>query len=187
MDKLDKLREAVRHKRDLDVQIDDLENRLSAHKQARYKLEHETLPEMFTQARVTKVAIEAEGNMPPYMARLQPYYKAVISADWPMDRQQRAFDLLDKLHLGDLIKTVVEITFGRDERKQTKTFLSTILKRKLIREDQVSCRQGVPWSTLTAAVRYHYESGQQLGDDELATLGATVGMAVTLKEEKVGP
>lgn len=184
-DKLDKLRDAVRTKRDLDLQITALETTLSERKQDRFKLEHETLPEMFINARVTKLTIEAEGNLPNYTAALAPYYKAVISAEWPEQKQQAAFALLDKLNLGDLIKTIVEVQFGRDERAATKKFLKALAK--LVSEEQIKTRQGVPWATLTAAIRYHYESGQQLSDAELATLGATVGMAVTLKEDKSGP
>jgi hypothetical protein len=184
-DKLDKLRDAVRHKRDLEFQINDLENRLSEHKQRRYTLEHETLPALFNQARVTSLALEPEGNLPAYKAVLAPYYKAVINTDWPLDKQMKAFKLLESLHLGDLIKTIVEIHFNRGEHKATKKFLAAI--KKLVRPDQINQKQGVPWATLTAAIRYHYEHGGQFSDDELATLGATVGFVVTLKEQKHGP
>ena len=181
VDKLDRLRTAVRAKRDLDLEITQIEERLSNQKQQRHKLEHETLPELFMQARVTALSIPAEGNLPPYKAKLQDYYKAVISADWPEERQQTAFNLLDKLGLGDLIKTIVEIRFGRDERAATQKLLTAI--RKLVRQDQINTRQGVQWQTLTAAIRAHYEGGDQLSDSELETLGATVGYNVTLKEE----
>jgi len=182
-DKLDKLRTAVRERRDLEIQIRDLEERLQKHKQARFKLEHETLPDMFMQARVTQVTVAKEGNLPPYKASLAPYYKAVIQAEWPIEKQQAAFDLLDKLRLGDLIKTVVEVAFARDDRKATKAFLAAI--KKLVHADQVRTKQTVPWGTLTAAIKYMYEhEGKQLGDEELNTLGATVGYAVTLKAEE---
>jgi len=182
-DKLDKLRTAVRNKRDLDLEINGLEDRLQQRKQVRFDLEHKTLPEMFMQARVTQITVAKEGNLPAYKASMAPYYKAVIQADWPSEKQQAAFDLLDKLDLGDLIKTLIEIQFGRNERKETKRFLAAI--KKLVRPDQIHARQGVPWGTLTAAIKYRYEhQGQQLGDDELATLGATVGYKVTLKAEE---
>jgi hypothetical protein len=180
-DKLDKLRQAVRAKRDLDVTITELEERLSKHKQARFELEHKTLPDMFMAARVTSLGLEREGNLPAYKASLGPYYKAVISAEWPVERQQQAFALLDKLKLGDLIKTIVEVHFGRGQRKATQQFIKAI--SKLVPKDTITERQGVPWATLTAAIKYHYENGGQLGDDELTTLGATVGYAVTLKPE----
>jgi hypothetical protein len=180
-DKLEKLRNAVRRKRDLDHTISDMEQRLAAHKQARMELEHKTLPDMFMAARVTALAVEPEGNMPAYRAELKDYYKAVISANWPDEKQQKAFALLEQLKLGDLIKTIVEVQFNRGERAAATKFLTAI--NKLVRADQIHERQGVPWTTLTAAIKEHYENGGQLGDNELATLGATVGFIVTLKEE----
>lgn len=181
-DNLAKLRAAVRQKRDLDIQIHEIEDRLSAHKQQRYELEHTTLPDMFMAARITALTLEPEGNLPPYRAKLAPYYKAVISADWPPEQQQAAFELLEKLKMSDIIRTIIEVHFGKGEGKATKAFLSAI--RKLVRPDQINQRRGVPWSTLTAAIRYYYEGQhKQLSDVELITLGATVGYAVTLKEE----
>jgi len=183
-DKLDQLRDAVREKRDLDLQIKSLEERLSEHKRKRFDLEHTILPDMFNNAGVTIVAIPQDGNLPAYKATLNPYYKANISAEWPKERQQAAFDLLETLDLGDLIKTIFEVHFKRNEHKETKQFALALAK--LVKAERITQRQGVPWSTLTAAIRNHYEGGDSLTQTQLDILGATIGMAVTLKEQRDG-
>jgi hypothetical protein len=183
-DKLDQLRTAVKQRRDLELQIKELDDELGLRKQARYTLDHTTLPNLFMQARTTIVGIEKDGNRPAYVAKLQPYYKAVISADWPKEKQDAAYALLDKLRMGDIIKMIVEVEFGKFERKAAKSFLAAI--KKLVRPNQVNVRQGVPWKTLTAALQDYYDKGGNLGDRDLETLGATVGHVVTLKEQNDG-
>jgi hypothetical protein len=176
-DALSAIRAAAIKRRDLGRLRVDLEARLIEVNKAAEALERTTLPDLFAAAGVARVDVDAVGNDAAFSAVLQPYYKANIQAAWPPEARDAAFAVLDDLGLGDLTKSVVAVTFGRDEAAALRDLVA-LLDREGVR---YTVARTVPWSTLTAAVRDIYDSGGRLGDDVLAAIGAVVGRIVKLK------
>jgi hypothetical protein len=182
-DKLDRVRDAVRNFRDLDLGIKVLEERAAEMRGRRLIMTMNTLPEIFMDAGVDSITLQSEGNMPAYQANLEDYYHAKISTDWDEEKQKEAYDLLEKRKSADIIKHTVEIRFGLKETKLFKQFMA-LFKGKAFKElkKRIVIRRSVPWNTLTALIRETYEKGGEFKDEELRLLGATVGKTVKLKE-----
>ena len=180
-DKLDQVRDAVRHFRDLDLEIHMLEERIKERKVSRYNMMMGTLPEIFMKSGIDSLSLQAEGNLPAYEASLNDYYHANVSTDWDDQQQEEAFDLLNKRKSADIIKHTIEIRFGLKETSLFKKFLALIRPNKEI-SSRVVVHKSVPWNTLTAMIRETYEKGGEFSDGELRILGATVGKIVKLKE-----
>lgn len=179
-DKLEQLRRAVRRMRDTERRIEDQTEVLKATKQLKLDMEQQELPTLFMEAGVDHVGLPAEGNLPAYDARLRPYYHASISADWDPEKQQRAFAVLTRLELEDLIKNIIEVTTGRGQNALAKKVIAALRKLKV----EFTVRRGVPWNSLTAAVKERYKRGEPMSDADLEALGATVGTVVKLEQRK---
>lgn len=177
-DALERVRDRVREVRDLTLEIEDREAALSALKQRRYEMLSKTLPDMFQELGINTLGLDAEKNMPEFVARSAPYYHANIGADWPEEKREAAFAWLRANDLGDLIKAVFQIEFGMKTTKQQKELRAALRKLKL----DYTATETVPWNSLTAAVRTMIE--REHHTPPLATLGATVGTVVTVKEVK---
>jgi hypothetical protein len=177
---MEKLRQTVRRKRDLELEIQDIEERLKGKRDEVRQMEGDVLPALFMEVGVDHVGIPAEGNIPGYDARLKPYYRANISGDWDEERQSAGFQLLEKLGAGDMIKTVIEVRVGRGQAALANKIIEAL--RKLGAE--FTARRGVPWNSLTAFVKERYQRGAPMGDADLRALGATVGTVVRLTARK---
>jgi hypothetical protein len=179
-DKLDALRAAARELRDKEREIADLDERLKAAKAEANEMRHKRLVDLMQEAGVDRVGLPAEGNQPAADAVLSPYYHAVIAADWEPDRRQVAFSWLESAGHGDLIKTVLTVAFGRDERARAKEIQQYLELMSIPYTAQLD----VPWNTLTAFVREQVEKYHSV--PPLETIGATVGQVVKLKARKTG-
>jgi len=189
-DKVDRLRDAARRARDLELEIKQMEDDLANSKRELLAMRHEELPDLMSQAGTTLWAIVAEGNLPAFVAKSAPYYKANIAAEWDAERRQRAFDWIaardpDTKGPGprggdnpDIIKTVITIELGRGERELAQKVEAGLRKQGI----PFSTRLDVPWNTLTAFVRELVEARKVMPPLDL--LGATVGRIVTIKPEK---
>lgn len=177
-DKLDKLRAAVREVRDLRRDEQDLTERLAQVKAQINEREGKTLPDLFTEAKVDHIGLEAEGNLPAYDAEMKPYYHANISAEWPMEQQQKGFDWLDENKFGDLIKSMYVVMVPRGARAKALEVEEALEKLGV----EYEVKLGVPWNTLTAWLKERVEKFKSTPPLDL--LGATVGKVVKLKERK---
>jgi hypothetical protein len=178
-DKLEQIRDKVRHLRDLEARITDVEElgkRLCAEK---VELEMFVLPDLFAQIGITNIGVEAEGNMPAYEAEVTDYYKAVIAADWPEEQRQRAIEWLQDNNYADLVKTSFVIELGRGTAKIAEKVEKALMKMKVA----FQVHKTVNWKTLTAMVKERFQQGKPLGDRELNILGATVGRIVKPKRK----
>jgi hypothetical protein len=180
---LEKVIAAVRRRRDTAMEIEGLEAQLKLKQEALSELEREELPDLFTQAHMREYVLEAEGNMPPYRAKLGPYYKASISAKWEPERRQAAFDWVaspdeGKGNAPDLIKTIITIELGRGEKKLAERVMAGLVKAGV----QFDVAQDIPWNTLTAFVKECVEERKIM--PPLDVLGAIVGRIVKVKPEK---
>lgn len=183
-DKLERARDLVREMRDLTLSIADQEERLREANKKFNELRHKTLPDFFAEVGLRELGLEAEGNEPAYLAKLRPYYKASIAADWDEERRNAAFDALEQHGLGDIIRRVFVVEVDRTNSKAinaVRTALRSLEKRG---KCSVSEKRDVPWTTLTATVREQLEKGEAL---PLETLGATVGQIVEVKPVKDKP
>jgi hypothetical protein len=179
-DKLEFVRDQVRYMRDLTRRIKDVEE-LGKELRGQYReLELQVLPDLFMQTGVTNIGLAAEGNEPPYEAKIQDYYHANIKVDWPEDKRDAALSWLKKNKLKDIIKTVITIEIGLGESKLTAQVMAVLDELKA----DYTAQQTVPWNTLTAAIREMYREGRILSDTTLNLLGAYVGKVVRLKPKK---
>jgi hypothetical protein len=179
-DKLEFVRNQVREMRDLTRRIKDIEE-LGKQLRGQYReMELQILPDLFMQTGVTHIGLAAEGNEPPYEAKIQDYYHANIKVDWPEDKRDAALSWLKKNKLKDIIKTVITIEIGLGESKLTAQVMAVLDELKA----DYTAQQTVPWNTLTAAIREMYREGRILSDTALNTLGAYVGKVVRLKVKK---
>lgn len=179
-DKLIELREMVIAARDLELEREALNEKL---KEVNSKLDgpeglyFKKLPTFMAEIGLTSMTLEAEGNLPAYVATASPYYKASISAEWPEEQRKDAFKYLESEDAGDLIKTEVTIAFPREQRKLALQF------QKVARKwGEATVKEAVAWNTLTAWLKDQVEEHGYM--PQLDKIGGTVARIVKLKEVK---
>jgi hypothetical protein len=179
-DRLEQVRACLRVLRDKECEASDLTQRLRELGSQINEFKHKTLVDVFQEAGVDSLGLPAEGNLPAYDAKLGPYYKANIAAEWDEKRRQAGFQVLEDMGHGEVIRTVVTVSLGRGERERAKQLLD------LLAENKFDCDVGlgVPWNTLTALVRSEHEARRPFSDEQLEKIGAQVGLAVQLKQRK---
>jgi hypothetical protein len=175
-DRLEKLRAAVRNRRDLGAEIAALEERLLTLNKRKHALDTEVLPKMFMEIGVDRIGLPAEGNFPAVDAVLGDLYNASISMKWGNDRREAAFAKLDELGLGAIIRRTVESDFGPGDSAWQRV-VDELEKLGV----SFSVHDRVHWKTLTAAVQSLCESGRTPSAADLETIGAFVGKIVNLK------
>jgi hypothetical protein len=175
-DKLDALRTVVREVRDLEAENMSLQERMDENKKRITLLTTKHLVDLFGQAQVTSISIEAEGNYPPYKADRVPYYKASIAAEWPEDKQAAAFRELDAHGGGDLVRTQIIIELPRGQRARARQLEERLTKAGY----SFSRRLSVPWNTLTAWWRELHEKRPNDPKPRAEVIGAIAGEVVRL-------
>lgn len=177
-DRLEQVRVVLRQVRDNDRTISDYEARVKDLRAQALVMKQKTLPDIFDEVGIDNLGLPAEGNLPAYDCKLKPYYHASISSDWKPERRAAAFEYLDQVGSGDLIKSVYIVAVPRGARK------IAIQVEKALRKINVefSTDLSVPWNTLTAWIKEQVEKKKATPD--LNVLGATVGRVVELKERK---
>jgi hypothetical protein len=178
-DKLERVRDALRKRRDLEIEKSELEERLTAVNVSINEMEFDTLPTIFNEVGIDKLGLKPEGNLPGYFANLKPYYHANISGDWEPEKRDAAFDELKRLGAEDLVKTKITVLLGRGDRKIAKKVEVALRKLKVGFDRDLS----VPWNTLTAWVKDTFED-LKMEKPSLDKIGATVGEKVSLKQVK---
>lgn len=180
-DKLDHLREVAREVRDRRAEVADLQARIDEHNKRINFLVTKELVELFTQAQVPELVLAAEGNWPAFRFVKVPYYKAVISSEWPEERQAAAFAELDKFGGEALVRTqvTVDIPRGKGQRQKARALIAWLEKNRFNHSQKLS----VPWNTLTAWLREQYQKFPNEPKPDLEVIGAYVGEVVRLTEE----
>jgi hypothetical protein len=179
-DKMERLRAAVRRLRDLMREREDLTQRTREVGKQILALTQKDLVDLMDEAQVDQLGLPAEGNLPAYDASLEPYCKAVISAEWSEDRREKAFRVLEDMGLGELISNVFTVTLPRGAQDEANA-LAALLDQAGVEYDR---EMAVPWNTLTAALNRLRQSGQLPAQDKLEAMGAAVGRYVNLKPRK---
>lgn len=177
-DQLAKLHDAIAHVRDLERTKSDQEASL---KETNLKLQEQRfkiLPELLDGIGIAKLTIDAEGNLPAVEAKVENYFHANIAADWEENKRQDAFNYLEDLGHGDLIKTEVTVAFPKEERDKALEFVKMIRSKGY--DADVSVSQNVHWRTLTKWLQEMIEKRKIMPD--LDKIGATVGRICKLKD-----
>lgn len=176
-DKLSVIRAKLAEARDLEMEVEKLTDRLTEAKRELNTLLTKTLPDMFQEARIRVLGLEAEGNIPEYVATLAPFYSAGIPASWDEAKRKKAFEWLDINGHGDLIKTQVEVAFPREKRDEANEAIAAL--NDLGFDPEV--KESVHAATLTAWLREQVEDGSL---PPLDVIGGVVGKTIKLKRKK---
>jgi hypothetical protein len=168
--------------RDLELRKEQLQEELKQVNIAINKLQFEDLPRTFEKyGQMSAFELRARGNLPAMRVSIEDYYRANIVANWKEERREKAFKFLEKRGLGDLIKHELVVHIGLGEKKLYERVVKALSR---VKGAAVMDVKSVPWNTLTAWLKEHYESGGELGTDELDLIGGTVGKQVIIKSKK---
>lgn len=178
-DKLDKIRAKISKLRDLEVEVEQLEEKRKEKNKEIYEIKANDLVALFDQAKVDNVGIPESGNLPAYNMEVGWIYKANIGTpdDPKVDDYGKAIAYIKK-HEPDMLKTSYVIEFGLGEDEKRKKFEKLLEKNKI----QYSSSFGVPWNTLTAWVKEQIEVHKK--SPPLKLLGATVERVAKLIKPK---
>lgn len=184
-----------------DAEVARLERELESAKEKKNTLAHKEIPDLFTQMGIDGFGLPDVGEFGADII-LSPYFKASIPADWPDEKKKEAFDHLEEIGGGDLIKVEVKFLLGKGENGLARDLANLV--------DMWACNngitvpapiigQGVPWNSLTSFVKERY--GRERSDEFIAAvqqseeegipapvsmdvtkLNATIGQVVKVKE-----
>jgi len=174
-DRLDVLRTEIAKLRDQEYEISELEARLTELKSVVKETKEKTLVEMFDEAGVNRLGIDAAGNLPAYEIEINDRYHANI----PDEVEGEAFEYLQQTGHADLIKTVFTIQFGLKEAKATERFQRSLDKAGIV----YSARKWVPWNTLTAWFKTEYKR-KPLPAKAMELLGASIGRVAKVVKQR---
>ena len=172
-DKLDQVREAARKLRDLEQRKTELEDELDQTKRAILELTERDLVLLFSNANMTSLTLEAEGNYPAMVFEKTNFYSAKI----PSDKEAEAFAWLHDNGHGDIVKTQVTVALGMGERETAEKVEDAISALGVDYNSKLSVHP----STLKAFAKSEIETGHALPMD---LLGIYIGEIVKLKKAK---
>lgn len=152
-----------------------LEEELKQVNERIWSLEMTEIPDLSSELGVDRIGLPELG----IDILVKPYYKANIASDWEEDRRAAAFDYLERIGVGDIIKTDVRFVLGRDSLQMLEDIVRVVSSVQGTPAPVVA--KNVPWNTLTSVVRELTEKGTPL---ELETIGAVVGQRAQIKERK---
>lgn len=178
-DKLQHCRDLLKEARDTLALLQDLEERRKT-AQARYDaIRTKELVDLFQELGIRSMSLDAEGNNPPVDAKLKPFYRANIAADWPDEKRAAAFVVLNEAGGGDLIKRTFISQFGKgkDEQAKADDLRAELEKLGVPFNESLA----VSWQTLTAWFKEMVEKQGII--PPLEPLGATMGHVVEIKEK----
>lgn len=174
-DKLDRVRTALAALRDDEMESERLDAQLKEVKERINTAKNKTLVDVFDEAGVISMRLEASGNLPPYEVEIDDYYHANI----PKEKAEEAYSYLRSKKSEDLIKTSFTIEFGLKEAKATERFQRSLDKAGI----PYSIKQGVPWNTLTSWFKVEHKK-KPLPVKAMDVLGATVGRVAKVIKQK---
>lgn len=186
-DKLDALRAKAAELREVQTQLEDYESRVTELKMKQHVLTRSELPELFAAAQVTSVGLEAQGNLPAYIAELGREFRAGIPATWEPDRREKGFTWLIEHDGEDIIKTVLTIEFEKGEASRAMDLRDLLVKEHGIAPEDITVDMAVHHATLTSFLRELVETdeGGKIPDG-IDAIGGYVGPVVKLKKPKEG-
>lgn len=167
---LNTVREKAVELRDYYLQKADLENQLREMNDKISHVERHELIDLFDNAGISRIDVEADGNHPPFKAERTTFYGAKI----PEDKRIEALQWFEQTGHGDLVKSIIDIQFGMHEHE------ARLRVMKLLSDNHVEyyTNESVHHSTLKAFVRREIQHGRIIPMD---LLGAYVFDEVKIK------
>lgn len=140
------------------------------------KIYYDVLPDlmMMAGANVIQLPFPMRGE-----AKLTPYYRANIAADWPEEKREAAFSYIMNV-APELVKIELTIQFARGESKQALQLAKELTAKGL----SPTLRKVVPHQSLTAWLKERVEDHWDM--PKLDLIGGNVGQVVKLKEKEEG-
>jgi hypothetical protein len=120
--------------RDITLEVESLELRIKELNAQLHVLTRETLPDLMSQAHLSKFTLEAQGNNPAYEITARPYIRANIAASWPAEKRAEAFQWLTENGHGDLISVTLVPDARGDTRGPARPDSRVMPRRALRRE-----------------------------------------------------
>jgi hypothetical protein len=161
---------------DLDLQISDLEGRLSELRERRKLLADVTIPAKFGAAGLTSLGIRGSGNLPDVRVSLEPVVRAHVSRDWDEKRRAEAFEALSR-HGGDyLIKDRLSADVPRGETEKTARAFEALARLGL----DVDLSRSVHHAALSKWLRERLREGKPIPPLDL--IGGFVGQVAKFEE-----
>jgi hypothetical protein len=108
------IREKARELRDFYLQKNNLEEQLRDINSKIVHTERHELIDMFNEAQISSISIDAKGNHPAFVAERATVYGAKI----PDERRLEALQWFESTGHGDLVKSVITIQFGMQEHEK---------------------------------------------------------------------
>ena len=166
-DKMGKIGAVATDIAEIDIEIQELKEKLKQKEDYRTKLSEEVLPSLFSEVGLTEVKL-SDGRK----VKVSEYYRAAIK----VENRDAAYTWLRNNGFGDLVKNQITCSFGRNEDEKASGLMSELSDKGL----EPAQREWVEPSTLRAFVREQYEKGVDL---PMELLGAYVGQKTTIKSE----
>lgn len=192
-DKLEELKKLIRQYRDDKFEVDNILQSAQEKNKALNELKRKIIPEFMQEIGVPSITLEAEGNYPAFTTECKPFYAANIAADWPPELREAAFEYIEKLGYGELIKTFVTFAFPRELQKTVVPFLKNCKDMEITVTEKDGSKTNfklpVPEvqrtihpGTLAKWLREQVEKGGAIPD--LDKIGGFVGVVADVKEVK---
>lgn len=174
-DKLEALQAKAAEMRDLEKEIEDLQATIEEKAKQVWVIAHEELPSLMMDAGVDRIGLPPTGNLPGYDAKMTPFYRANIAASWDQDKRSKAFQYLESIGAGDLIKTEIGVALPREKREEAKQLMVQLASFS------PSVKEAVHPGTLTSWLKEQLQDGQSV---DLEIIGGETGTTVKLKPRK---
>ena len=164
------IREKAKELRDHYLEKAYLEEQLKALGAKIQHVERHELIDLFDSAGISSVAVDADGNHPPFVAERTTVYEGKI----PEERRIEALDWFTQTGHGDLVKSVITIQFGMHEWEEKMRVMGILSDYKI----EYYTNESVHHMTLKAFVRTEIQKGHIIPMD---LLGAYVFDEVKIK------
>jgi hypothetical protein len=190
--------------------VAELDSMLESAREKKNALAHKELPEIFGLLEVDNFGLPNAGEFGVDLI-LSPYFKASIPAEWEEEKKNAAFDHLELIGGGDIIRTEVKFSLGRGQTDLARKIAEFVAdhSEELGSNDDDSVTEippatismGVPWNSLTSFVKERHrqecqpefllrqqiqaERGEPIEPNmNIVLLNATVGEVVKIKPRK---
>jgi len=146
------LRDAYLEKADLEERVKKVNNRIT-------NIERKDLPDMFSQAGISSVTVEADRNHRSFVAERGTVYTAKI----PDEKRMDAFQWFEQQGHGDLIKSMINIVFGMQEHEERLRVMKLLDNNHI----QYYTNESIHHQTLKAFVKREITGGRIVPQDLL--------------------
>jgi len=156
---LSEIRDKAKELRDHYLEKTYLEEQLKALGSKIQHVERHELIDMFDNAGISSITVDADGNHPPFIAKRATVYGGKI----PEERRIEALNWFESAGHGDLVKSVITIQYGMHEHAERLRVM------KLLSDNHVEyyTNESVHHSTLKAFIRTEIQQGHIIPMDLL--------------------